>query len=120
MILTEAQAARELELLGEIAGDVHRVSVAARALGRTSSSPGAWQEFQSAQRLLAAQLAGLPTGALETCRFLASPQADPRYDALMVDRAGEEVRGAIEQARGRLTDATAAADSQLKHLTQSL
>jgi hypothetical protein len=119
MILTEAQAARELELLGNIASDVYRISSVTSTMGRTSSPPGAWQEFQSGQRLLGAHVAGLPSGVLEACRFLASPQADPRYDNLLVTRAGEEIQSAIEGARERLADATAAADEQLKQFTQS-
>ncbi len=122
MILIEAQAARELELLGEIAADVYRVSSAAQALGTSlgaSSPPGAWQEFQSAQRLLGAHVAGAAGGDLETCRALTSPQTDPRYDPLVVTRAGEEIRSAIEQARTRLTEATATAQTQLKQLVES-
>jgi hypothetical protein len=123
MILTETQAARELELLGEIAADVYRVSGAALALGMSLSSTaptGAWSEFQNAQRLLGAQLAALPMEGLETCNGLASPQADPRFDPLLAVRAGEEIRAAIEQARRRLVDTRAAADAQLNLLTQSL
>lgn len=122
MILTETQASRELDLLSEIAGDVYLVSSAARALGTSvgaTSPPGTWQEFQSAQRLLGAHVAGVPSGDLDTCRTLASPQTDPRYDGLVVTRASEEIQGAIERARERLADATAAADAQLKQLTQS-
>lgn len=121
MILTEAQAARELELLGEVAADVYRASNAARALGTSigaTSPPGSWPEFQSAQRLLGARLAALPKDALDACRSLASPQADPRIDGLMVVRAGDEIQGAIEAARKRFADAAAAADAQLKDLTE--
>jgi len=119
MILTEAQAGRELELLGNIASDVYRISSVTSTMGRTTSPPGAWQEFHSGQRLLGAHVAGISTGELEACRFLASPQADPRYDNLLVTRAGEEIQGAIERARMRLADATVAADAQLKQFTQA-
>jgi predicted PurR-regulated permease PerM len=77
MILTEAQAARELELLGNIASDVYRISSLTINMGRSTAPPGAWPEFQSGQRLLGAHVAGLPAGELQACRFLASPQADP-------------------------------------------
>ena len=117
MILAEAQAARELDLLRGIASEVFRVTAAIRGVRDSSVS---WHAFQDAQELLGAQVASLPETQLPECRYLASAHANPKSGDNPETRATIEIQQAIALARSRLADATAAASEQVSKLSSPL
>jgi hypothetical protein len=105
MILTEAQATRELEQLRRIADQVGVATVARRRIREATAqhNPPPWFELQDASNLLAAHLEGLPPDALPKCRVLAGN--DPRLQDSAGDQdAAEEIKQAIAAARVRLAE----------------
>jgi hypothetical protein len=115
LILSEAQASRELEQLRRIADQVGVVTVARRGIREASAqhNPPPWFEHQDASNVLAANLEGLPPDALPKCRVLAG--VDPRLQDSAGDQAAaEEIKQAIAAARIRLADLAAKATAETR------
>lgn len=117
MVLAEERAARELELLREVAGQVFQVTRGMQAV--RDSRKDCWHELNDAKGLLSAQLAGFGEDELLDCRHLAGPQSNPTSGDNPEVRAAIEIEAAIGQARKRLVDVTAVANAQLKQIADS-